>query len=107
MVAKAAVEDHAAGGRKRAYCLLDGDGLFEGKQCAGLVESSHALAVAHNHERDSIELPRGLQFPKKLRAAVQITIDDEGVNFGAGKLLHGSPGFAFDRNIHVKTAKDA
>ena len=108
MVAQASVEDHAAGGGKRAHGLFHGYGFFKGENRATIVEILVALWPAHNHQRHCLGRIFGtLQFAQELCAAVQIAIHNERVDFIFVEPGHGPLRLALDGHVHVKTAEDA
>jgi hypothetical protein len=107
VIAQATVENHIARGGKRAYRLLHRNRFLEGKQRASRFDGLGRWR-SHDDERHGVQLTFALlQFVEKLGAAVEIAVDNEGVDFGTVEAGHGPLWFLFDGHIHVETAEDA
>ena len=66
------------------------------------------MTRAHNDQRYGIEtFFLAFEFAKKLRTALEVAIDDEGVNLRVAEPLEGRLRFSLHRNLHVETPKDA
>src|SRR5579864_196442 len=105
MVAETPVEDHAAGSGKRAHGLLDRNWFFEGEKRACVVEAIIAAGPAHDNERHSVgALFDALELIEELRAAVQVAVDNQSVDFRFSDPRQGALRFLFHCNFYVKTA---
>ena len=63
---------------------------------------------AHNHQRHRTRARSfALQFAKQLPRAIQVTVNNQSINFGFREPGEGSLRFALDSNIHVQAAKNA
>src|SRR5580700_9681855 len=82
VIAQASVKNHVASCGECAHGLLHGDWLVEGEHCSGSLHVRPALLAAHDYQRYGAGARSFLlQFAKELACAIQVTVNDESVNF--------------------------
>src|SRR5579872_1994148 len=104
MIAQPSIDNHCPCCGQSANGLLHGDRLRESEQSTSFLQCRNGLRVAHDHQRHRTStFVRSLQVAQKLRASVQITVDDESVNLRLAEPLQRALWFMFDSDINLKT----